>query len=248
MNGEHHHSRRRMLPRWLSGALSAFRSHRAIWEQGVEDELEFWDAWARTRGLDWPQEFAERLDPQTPLQPHLCALLDPERSVHELLDVGAGPLTCLGKKWGGRMLRIRAIDPLAEQYRRILDKYGIVPLVVTEKGEAEQLTVYYPADHFDLVHARNCLDHSYDPEAAIRQMLGVVKPGGSVWLEHRINEGRNVEYEGLHQWNFYASRGEFCIASRRRTRNMTRRLAALCQVECNENDGWITVKLRKGAG
>lgn len=229
----------------LSGLLAPWRSHRAIWREGIDSELEFWDAWARTGGLEWKEEFDERLDPDTPLQPEICQLLDPALERVRLLDVGSGPLTCLGKRWGERRIEITAIDPLAERYLQILDKYNLRPPVAPVTGEAERLREYFPVDSFDLVHARNCLDHSWDPEAAIIEMLAVVKPGSYVLLQHRINEGENVGYEGLHQWNFFAQGGEFHIGSRRRRRNISRRLRGLARVECEEQGDWIEVILQK---
>jgi SAM-dependent methyltransferase len=96
----------------------------------------------------------------------------------------------------------RDIDALADQYDAILDKYHIMPSVRTEKLEAEKIAQRFPANTFDLCFARNCLDHAYDPEDAILQMITVTKPGCYVLLEHFRNEAEENGYEGLHQWNF----------------------------------------------
>src|SRR5205823_466706 len=118
----------------------------------------------------------------------------PRGGMVSLADVGAGPLTWLGKSWPGRTVKIAAVDPLAEHYNRLLGEFGITPPIRTERAEAERLLTALPADHFDLVHARNTLVHSYDPLTAIGQMVAVVKPGGYVVLQHRANEGQGAGY------------------------------------------------------
>jgi hypothetical protein len=70
---------------------------RKRWRAGIPSETQFWDDWFRTKGLQWPTAYRNRLDPDFPLQPRPEALLPPEKDVH-ILDVCAGPLTYLGKK------------------------------------------------------------------------------------------------------------------------------------------------------
>lgn len=78
-------------------------------------------------------------------------------------------------------------------------------------GEAERLADAFGENSFDLVYARNCLDHGYDPMLAIQQMLKVVRVGGVVLFEHGVNEGERQGYQGLHQWNFCVSDDRFVI-------------------------------------
>ena len=157
----------------------------------------------------------------------------PAQTEVKILDVGAGPLTYLGKKWGGRHVNITAIDPLADKYDRILAKYQLQPLVRTQKLAAEDLSQRFPAGTFDLAFARNCLDHAYNPERAVLQMIEVVKRGRYVLLEHKPNEARQQSYTGLHQWNFSVSaNGDFMIGSKFETVNMTKKYAELCTITC----------------
>ncbi len=214
------------------------------WKGGTRSEIRFWDDYIRTGGLDWPDDFRARLDPDLPLQARPAALLPPEGAVR-LLDVGAGPLTYLGKRLPGRELSITAVDALADKYDRILEKYGVVPVVRTEKLDAERIGSRFPNNTFDLCFARNCLDHAYDPERAILQLIDVVKPGCYVLLEHHPNEAEHAGYDGLHQWNFGLSgAAEFLIGSRSRTVNMTRKYAHRGTISCElveEGDGAMLV-------
>lgn len=202
------------------------------WKEGIHEEVEFWESYLKTKGLRWPDDYRERTNPDHALQSRPAALLPGVEEIH-ILDVGAGPLTYLGKKLPGKVVKITAVDPLADEYDRILSSNGVSPLVRTIKMEAENLSAGFPSNTFDLVFARNCIDHSYDPEEAILQMLDVAKAGAFVLLEHRVNEAENQEYAGLHQWNFSISKeGDFLIRSKRRTTNMTKKHSARCAITC----------------
>jgi len=138
----------------------------AVWQHGVAAEIAFWNQWLATRGGQWPADFSFRTTPTAPLQPHVLAALPSSLGVTvHILDVGAGPLTYLGKQWAGHCLQITAIDPLAAEYDQLLQRYQLTPLVRTQQGFAEHLLDQFGGDRFDLVHARNSIDHSYDPGA-----------------------------------------------------------------------------------
>ena len=141
---------------------------------------------------------------------------------------------------------VTAVDPLADAYNELLDKYKIAPPVRTQGVAAEELTLHFPPDSFDLSFARNCLDHSYDPFLAIQQMLLVTKRGGRVVLFHEVNEGANELYRGLHQWNFSQRNGEFLIsAPARDTVNVSKELGTSAQVAASLEDGWLLVVIQK---
>lgn len=226
---------------------TADKSIKAVWSEGLASEAGFWDKWIETKGSRWKEDFERRMDPQAPFADNLCSLIAaPEGARVRVLDVGAGPLTRLGKKWGGRSIEIVAIDPLADEYNASLDKAGIIPLVRTRRGEGERLSEYFPESSFDLTYAVNCLDHAADPYEAIRQMLLVVKPGGFAQLEHATNEAERQKYHGLHQWNFSEEGGRFII-SRPGTRiDVQEQLGDMVsEARVNAKENWISVGLRK---
>jgi SAM-dependent methyltransferase len=185
-----------------------------VWASGVDDEIAFWRDWLRTGGAEWPQDYEDRMDPRRPLDPVLAANLPPRTADGSggtdrvtILDVGAGPLTCVGRVVEGREVDVVAVDALADAYDELLDEVGVVPPVRTVRCETERLTERFAAATFDLAHARNTLDHSYDPVLAIRQMAEVTRPGGVVVLQHYDKEAENEGYAGLHQWNLSVERG-----------------------------------------
>lgn len=211
-------------------------------------EMAFWDQWLRTRGKPWPLDYQFRCDPHTTLQHEIVNLIEaPQGASVQILDVGAGPLTYLGKCWPGRTVQICAIDPLAEKYDQLLQKYAIQPVVRTQTGWAERLLEQFPPNHFDLVHARNCIDHSHDPCLAIEQMVAVVKPGGVVYMHHIINEGKLQHYHGLHQWNLYDQMGELYVSNRQQIQNMTARLHGIARVtnQVYGSESWLVTCISK---
>jgi SAM-dependent methyltransferase len=214
---------------------------------GLTSEVEFWDKFMKSKGSIWPEEYLIRLDPNSILQEHITRLLDvPVGSGVRILDVGAGPLTSLGKRWPGRQVTIIAVDPLAEQYDRLLAKYQIAPPVRTVLAAAENLLTLFPPNSFDLVHARNSLDHGVNPMSAITQMVSAVKPGHCVFLQHVVNEGKNEDYHGLHQWNFYELNGEAFVSDNHAVYNITQLLKPVAECRCEITaDNWINIILTK---
>ena len=244
------------LRRKLRTAYSVFRQRGmrlffGWWKAGHAAEVEFWDEFFRTRGSRWPGSYTARLNPGSLLQPRPAALL-PDAPEASILDVGAGPLTSLGKTVPGKRLHITAVDPLADGYDAVLAKYGVTPPVRTEKLPGEELTKRFAAETFDLVHARNCLDHAYNPVKAIEQMIQVAKRGGYVLLEHHPNEADKQEHRGLHQWNFTTNAaGDFVISGRSGAPvNVSERFQQSVSTHCDyvdDGEPWLVVTMRKKA-
>ncbi len=219
---------------------------REAWAAGKAPELEFWRRILTTRGGEWPDDFRRRIDPGLPLaMPCLDHLRDAARLVR-VLDVGAGPLTLLGKVWPGHRVELTAVDALAEGYDALLAEAGLVPLVRTRACESERLLDRLPADHFDLVYAQNTLDHAWDPAAAIQQMVSVARPGGVVFMGHYRDEAEREGYSGFHQWNFRVEAGEPVVwrpGQRRSLREITAGRAEL--IELGPDPDFVAITLRR---
>ena len=187
-------------------------SMRGIWEERLSTEIDFWKDWMATKGGPrWSGEFLYRMDPESEIEPGLASLINSPDD--KIIDVGAGPLTLVGKLWKGHRMGVTAVDPLAHEYDKLMDGFGIVPPLRTVKADAVNLSKVFPENSFDIAFARNCLDHSYDAPEAVRQMVRVVKPGGTVFLRHGVKEGEGSGYTGLHQWNFHTDGNDFFISS-----------------------------------
>jgi SAM-dependent methyltransferase len=179
---------------------------RLVWRTRQASEVDFWAGWlvGAPGTEEWASDREARLDPDTQIvDPVVRAEL--ERNLAEeisILDVGAGPVTKLGFRYPGKTLRIVAVDPLADEYDRLLRDAGLDPPVRTIRVAGEALLEHFGSGSFDIAYATNALDHSADPFTIISNMVAVVRTGGVVLLRHKRNEGESARYGGLHQWNF----------------------------------------------
>jgi len=170
------------------------------WRNGLVDEEAFWANVIAAGGKN-PEGFQRKLSPDSELAQRIAAFL-PDGEVVRILDVGAGPLTVLGKRTPGRVLEITATDALADQFNALLDAKGLVPPVRTMQCETESLDEMFAEGSFDMTFAANTLDHHRDPIRAIDQMVRVTRVGGIVMMSHKENEAEKAHYNGLHQHNF----------------------------------------------
>jgi SAM-dependent methyltransferase len=181
---------------------------RLWWRTRKGSEVDFWRGWlAGAPGTEqWASDRESRLDPHTQIRdPLVREELDrnPAEEI-SILDVGAGPLTWLGFRYPGKALTIVAVDPLADDYDRLLREADLEPPVRTISVAGENLLEHFGPRSFDIAYATNALDHSADPFTIVSNMVAVVRPGGVVLLRHKRNEGEGAQYGGLHQWNFDA--------------------------------------------
>jgi SAM-dependent methyltransferase len=215
----------------------------------LRGEVGFWRRWLQSGGLGWPEDYAFRLDPRAPIQEHLARIIEsiPQSRV-EILDVGSGPLTVIGKVHPTKRLSITATDVLGSEYDALLGKLGIEPPVRPIAAEAERLRDTLGGRSFDLVHAQNALDHCADPFAAINEMVAVTRPGGFIVLLHEENEGEKERYHALHKWNFANEGGRFVIRGPGPggpARDVTTMLESCAEVECSYLGDELLVTIRK---
>lgn len=244
----------RAYPRPLRRHPRSSPKHARTWERELGSELSFWREYIDSGGLEWPDEYAERLDPAAPLREHLIAdrLTDMSSRVVSILDVGAGPMTTLGKTYPGKTLAITAVDPLAADYDRLLGEAGLTPPVRTLPGRGEDLHERFPSESFDVAYARNSLDHGDDPLVSIRNMVSLVRPGGMVVLRHYRTEAETELYSGLHQWNFEIQDGDLLVWSRWARHNLTQLLRGEVGLDCwyeggSDHADWVVCVMVKRA-
>jgi SAM-dependent methyltransferase len=188
---------------------------RLLWQRRKNTEVDFWAAWlAGAPGTEqWASDRESRLAADTEIRdPLVRAELErnPAREI-SILDVGAGPVTWLGFRYPEKRLTIVPVDPLAEEYERLLSEAGLDPPIHTIPVAGEALREHFGAIRFDIAYASNSLDHSADPFTIISNMVAVVREGGVVILRHKRNEGESARYGGLHQWNFDAVDGSLVL-------------------------------------
>jgi SAM-dependent methyltransferase len=188
---------------------------RLRWRRAAASETEFWAAWlSGAPGTEqWAADREARLRADAPVR-DLLVREELERMTSQeaaILDVGAGPLTNLGYCYPGKTLTIVPVDPLADEYERLLRGLGLEAPVPTIRVAGEALIEHFAPGQFDIAYSANALDHSADPLLIISNMVSVVRPGGAVILRHKRNEGQSARYGGLHQWNFDVSSGNLLL-------------------------------------
>jgi SAM-dependent methyltransferase len=246
----------RRLPERLRRPLTALGrrtpiGRRLLWrEKGVSHELDFWTRWLTTKGLHWPEDYERRLDPDSQLdEPLIVERLSELGDDVSILDVGAGPLTILGKRYPGKSLRITPVDPLAREYDRLLAEFGVEPPVRTGFCPGEQLLERFRLGEFDVAYARNSVDHSYDAAKVVHNMVALVRPGGYVLLRHVRREGEHMKYSGFHQWNLDVEDGHLLLWNKVGRHDLTRELEPLASVQAyRQDDGeedWVLAVIQK---
>jgi SAM-dependent methyltransferase len=207
--------------------------------RALAEEVGYWEGWLSTGGGTWPGDFAYRFAADAEVEDSLLrALLGVMKNqAVSILDVGAGPVTTVGRRFDGAPLTVVAVDPLADEYNRLLAKAGRVPPVRTAQVPGERLLDHFGHDRFDIAYSRNALDHSIDPVPIIEQMLAVVRPGGYVVLRHARNEAIKESYVQLHQWNFDEREGQLVIWRVNHETNVSEALAGRAEVTCHREPG-----------
>ena len=246
----------RKLPERLRRPLTALgrrtpAGRKLLWrEKGVSHELDFWTRWLTTKGLHWPDDYERRLDPDAPLdEPLVVERLSELGEDVSIIDVGAGPLTILGKRYPGKSLHITPVDPLAREYDRLLAEFGVEPPVRTAFCPGEQLLERFRPGEFDVAYARNSVDHSFDAAKVVRNMVALVRPGGYVLLRHVRREGEHMKYSGFHQWNLDVEDGRLVLWNKVLRHDLTSELEPIASVEAyRDDDGeedWVLAVIQK---
>ncbi|MGD9477778.1 class I SAM-dependent methyltransferase [Shinella sp. G-2] len=217
------------------------------WRAGIDYETNFWESWFSTRGLEWPEDYINRLQPQE-MPDWIQNLLPTNQSFFRILDVGSGPITKTGQIIPGRSVDITATDPLARHYDAIMEKFDVAPPLRTTFSFAEDLSARFPNDHFDLILCTNALDHAIEPVWGIVEMLICLKIGGLVYLGHRRNEAEFEDYSGFHQWNFDEVEGSFIVWNKERRINVTELLSGFAAVATTLHGDHIGVNIVKNQG
>jgi SAM-dependent methyltransferase len=200
-----------------------------IWNNFIESENNFWKNWIKCEGSknknsNKKKEFIFRMDPNSSLQEYINNILLDYFKLNttiNILDVGAGPCTMLGKKSKNFELKITATDALANLYYKD-DNFN--PPIKTLQLETEKLSTKFNKETFDFIYCRNALDHHYDPILSIEQMIMVLKKKGIMLIEHRTNEAVVEKYQGLHQFNLCIKNNNFYIWNKEIDVNMSQYL------------------------
>lgn len=137
------------------------------------------------------------------------------------IDVGCGPTSqfySLDLKCRSDLL-IVCVDPLAETYKRLHDRYNTGYDIECIRGFGEKLYDLFDAKTFHLAYSQNAIDHCQSPEEFLTNLFYVLKPGGMLVLYGFIKEGSATGWLGLHQWDIEIDNGHILLSNKSKTIN-----------------------------
>ena len=183
----------------------------------------------------------------------LCRELQSEHGrIPSVLDVGCGPVTSFAYLAYEGLADVVGVDPLAGRYTRLLADFGFESPAEQLDGAGEWLDELVPEREFDIVTARNALDHHQCPPLAWMRMFERTRVGGYLFQSHSIREATKEGWKQLHQFDLYPDKenahiwiddgggGEFCL-----TKGLP---LETVRFRANHNDdgtGWFTSIHRK---
>jgi len=104
----------------------------------------------------------------------------------EILDVGAGPGIMAAKVAAiypeSRITALEISSAMADYGRDYMKRNNLDNRVDYIVGDAVSLESYKSLGKFDLVYSTYCLHHFSDLEKTIKNLAGVIKPGGKIYL------------------------------------------------------------------
>ena len=227
---------------------TAFNKALFRWLAGLQEELDFWNYWAKSHGEPNPEHHALRTNPGTPIQDRVVSH---GRSLGlndvAVLDVGSGPLTKVGHQSPEDIqITVYTCDPLAPAYIKAFSEQGIKIPNPPTFALAEYLSAFYPPASMDIITCNNALDHVIDPIRAINEMLRVVKVGGILLCSHRRNEGQKASYTGLHQFNIDTEAGQAILWNPLGKVSIADQLAIATQTKIiSEDSDWVHFSITK---
>jgi SAM-dependent methyltransferase len=187
-----------------SHAETNCESGKQVWDANLNDEITFWKKWIQNDEFNLPEDVG-RTKTNQPFKSEIeAAIASCPRDHVDILEIGCGPASEMGCRTNtGKAFSVTYCDPLAGEYEKMWAVKKLAMPHQIKAIEVEQLDKHFLPDSFDVAYACNCLDHSFDPLAGIKNIVSLLRAGGKFFLRSRIREGIKEKYVGLHQWNFY---------------------------------------------
>jgi len=172
-------------------------------EEGICAEEKFWDAFVKTdRFIDNWCVATPNPELNCEIDLFLCHLATTRTENLTVIDIGSGPVSILSRSTAKTKIDLKAVDPLAEFYSKILpEEIDVYDVSTPDKCEAEELCMTFGEQSFDVVHIRNALDHTRNPVKSLQEMYSIAKVGGYIIVHGFENEAIWEDWKGMHQWN-----------------------------------------------
>ena len=129
----------------------------------------------------------------------------------DVLDVGCGPISSLAYLAHESLANLVGVDPIANEYKLLLEKHNFTSPVTQHHGIGEDLSDVFSDESFDIVHIRNALDHTQCPPLVWLNIFKLVKKGGLLIHSHSLREATKEGFKQLHQYDLYPDNQDLCL-------------------------------------
>jgi len=133
----------------------------------------------------------------------------------ETLEIGSGPNSNLSYWVDNKLIRVTAIDPLADKYKKIMRKlnyrYPITPI----KMKGEDILKNFEKESFHIIFAQNSLDHAEDPITCFKSGYYLLKKGGLMFVCTNIREGSRKNWAGMHKFDVFMKNRELFLENQK---------------------------------
>ncbi|ELS03145.1 methyltransferase family protein [Xenococcus sp. PCC 7305] len=172
------------------------------------------------------------------------------RTMPKVLDVGCGPISSLAYLTHNNFADVIGIDPIAEEYRILLEQHNITSPVTQYYAIGEDLSSNFSEESFDIVHIRNALDHTQCPPLVWLNIFKLVKKGGLLVHSHSVREATKEGFKQLHQYDLFPDAEHLCLEDKfGNIFNLTNDLPVEVDYHTQnineDNTGWFTTAYRK---
>jgi ubiquinone/menaquinone biosynthesis C-methylase UbiE len=100
----------------------------------------------------------------------------------EVLSVGCGPGVILREMVDlGKSIRATGLDVSADRIHEAKERHRGIEAMSFVRGDAHAME--FPTNRFDLVYSRMLIEYLKDKQQAVREMVRVCRPGGTVLLQ-----------------------------------------------------------------
>ncbi len=230
-----------MLDRIRTKIILTYIFHRY---SGFESERQYWQ-WVLSDSTQQRENL--RFDPQirSMIFPYDLFTYLPEKA--RILEIGSGPVSDLA--WGVEkgIITVIAVDPLADEYAKILNALGKDYPIRPIKRNTEQID--RDLGLFDAVYMRNSLDHTENPKRVLFRASKLLKQDGILYIAGNINEGSKNHWLGLHQYNLIIEDNRLVAYTKKRHKlDLLKNLPfkpIFCNTQINGRKGLMTIIFRK---
>jgi len=109
------------------------------------------------------------------------------------LEVGSGLYSQLEWSSGTHVV---AVDPLMDEYIKLIEKYGLVQAFVTLVPTFDE-NLPFPDESFDWAVCWNVIDHTPNPQLLVDEIWRVMKPGSQLYFEVHFDDHLGSPHYGL---------------------------------------------------